>query len=59
MNDLPRIPTYWTGEQALEIVDFLEQIIHAIWLVHGSSMTRAVDRTSTELDKVDPDSLPF
>jgi hypothetical protein len=40
-TDRPPIPTYWSGEQALEVVDFLDQIINHIWWVHGKKMTGA------------------
>lgn len=60
--DPPPIPTYWTGEQALEVVDFLQQLIHAIWWVHGNAMTRAAQKLRGECnDNLDDDldNLPF
>lgn len=59
----PPIPTTWTGDQALDIVDFLEQLIHSIWWVHGNEMTRAAQRLPPDADDagVPPDThdLPF
>lgn len=64
--DRPPIPTYWTGAQALEVVDFLEQLIHCIWWVHGNEMTCAAQRSSVDADDAgsappppDTRNLPF
>lgn len=64
--DRPPIPTYWTGAQALEVVDFLEQLIHCIWWVHGDQMTQAAHRFPDDADDAgsappppDTRNLPF
>lgn len=33
-----RIPQCWSGQEALTVAGFLEQLIHAIWRAHGESM---------------------
>jgi hypothetical protein len=38
------IPTHWTGEEALDVVGFLEKVIHAIWRAHGGSMGQVLYR---------------
>lgn len=64
--DRPPIPTYWTGAQALEVVDFLEQLIHCIWWMHGNEMSRAAKRLAADVDNTgaappppDTRNLPF
>ncbi len=58
--DLPPIPSYWTGEQALEVADFLEQIIHRIWWIHGDKMTRFAKAHPADSDPPpDSSNLPF
>jgi hypothetical protein len=32
------IPDSWAGDQALVVVAFLEEVIHAIWRAHGAKM---------------------
>ncbi len=36
------IPRGWTAEQALRAVGLLQQVIAAIWSVHGEAMSRVV-----------------
>ena len=36
------IPTHWTGQEALDVVGFLEKVILAIWRAHGGSMAHAL-----------------
>lgn len=44
MNDLLRnaavIPSDWTSDEALLVASFLQEIIDAIWIVHGDGMDR-------------------
>ncbi len=60
-SDRPPIPTYWSGEQALEVVDFLDQLINCIWWIHGKKMTRAAQfppgQYINDMDS-EKDSLP-
>jgi hypothetical protein len=57
----PPVPTYWSGEQALEVADFFEQLIAAIWYVHGNKMTAAAGLLPQRPDSDPPDTsdLPF
>jgi hypothetical protein len=57
----PPVPTYWSGDQALEVADFLEQLIAAIWYVHGNKMTVAAGFMPNRPDSEPPDTsdLPF
>jgi hypothetical protein len=36
------VPDHWTGEQALLICSFLEDIAHAIWDRHGAQMAHVL-----------------
>lgn len=36
------VPRAWTAEQALHAVALLQQVIAAIWCVHGEKMGRAM-----------------
>lgn len=42
------IPSHWTGEDALSVVGFLEEILRAIWRAHGDQMA----------DVLNPDRAP-
>jgi hypothetical protein len=64
----PPIPTYWSPEQALEIMDFLEQLVNAIWWVHGGNIQRAAQNplnspppidTDPDVEDYDLNKLPF
>ena len=35
-----KIPTQWTADEALTVAYFLENIIEAIWDIHGHQMSR-------------------
>ncbi len=37
------IPPQWTGEQALSVVAFLEDVIRAVWRQHGDHMATLID----------------
>ena len=61
------IPDFWSGDEALNVVVFLETIVAAVWHTHGDSMIerlrRARDLTyrtnpPTHLDDPDDDG-PF
>ena len=56
--DRPPIPTHWTGDQALDVADFLEQIVHCIWWVHGPKMKRAAQRMPPDHDDFESDPPP-
>ena len=55
------IPTDWTGEQARAVVDFLEEICHAIWLIHERPIIEVYERQQDMLDSIidDDDQMPF
>jgi hypothetical protein len=36
------VPRAWTAEQALDAVELLQQLIAAIWSVHGAAMGKAM-----------------
>jgi len=59
--DHPPIPTYWSGDQALEVVDFLAQLIAAIWRIHGDKMYLAAHSLKPGPASPPPDTsdLPF
>ena len=38
------IPHDWSGEEALDVLCFLEQIAQCIWNLHGDGMTAAMRR---------------
>lgn len=58
------IPTQWTGEQALSVVAFLEDVIRAVWRQHGDHMAplvatyRPPDTEPTSIPP-DDDGVPF
>jgi hypothetical protein len=35
------VPASWSGDDALTVVDILEQLSDAIWLAHGQAMHEA------------------
>jgi len=37
------IPAHWTGEQAISVVAFLEDVIRAIWRQHGDDMAHLLN----------------
>ncbi len=43
MNDFLRnaavIPSHWSADDAVLVTSFLQEIIDAIWLVHGEGMS--------------------
>ena len=47
MNDLLRnvapIPLDWTANEALALVDFLQEVISSVYLVHGDAIDLARD----------------
>jgi len=55
------IPERWSPEMACELVDFLSDIICAIWATHGAAMAQYLERPviqrATEI--VPDDDLPF
>jgi len=60
-SDHPPIPTWWSGDQALDAVDFLEQIIADIWQIHGDKMYLAAHSLKPGPASPPPDTsdLPF
>lgn len=36
------VPRKWTADQALQAITLLQQVIAAIWLVHGEMLGRAI-----------------
>lgn len=67
-----KIPDDWSGEDALIVVSFLEEIIHAIWSRHrwemGLVMERSyrdvhsdaeIDNSEEEAPDFGDDAIPF
>jgi hypothetical protein len=52
------VPPHWTGEQAFEVVEFLDQMIRAIWTVHGKKMEH-VWNFPPEPPESDTSEFPF
>lgn len=48
------IPDFWTAQQALEISDFLGNVLAAIWRIYGSDMARHVQQHGP----FPPESIP-
>lgn len=46
------VPRKWTADQALQAIALLQQVIAAIWLVHGEMLGRAL--LPSELPPADP-----
>ena len=65
------LPASWSGDAALAVVDFLEQLTDAVWLAHGQAMhdatttqglayiTRPTPRYDAQNQNIAPDDLPF
>lgn len=58
------IPAQWTGEQALSVVAFLEDVIRAIWRQHGDHMAHLLNPDREPQPELRPSSpidedLPF
>jgi hypothetical protein len=60
------IPPRWTGEQALSVVAFLEDVIRAVWRQHGDHMATLIDpdhpldpEPSSSPPADDDDDAPF
>ena len=52
------VPTDWSGEDALRMVDLLRQAIDAIWRVHGPSMAEIL-HDPEETDAGAEEEIPF
>jgi hypothetical protein len=55
MMNKPDIPKYWSAEEALTFVAFLEDIISTIWKTHGQDMARHLQRIHHLKDRAPPD----
>ena len=55
------IPNDWTGEQAKVVVDFLEEICHAIWCLHERPILEAYELQQDKLDSIvdEDEPMPF
>jgi hypothetical protein len=65
------LPASWSGDAALAVVDFLEQLTDAVWLAHGQAMHDATTtqwrafiaqpspRNDAPNQTIDSDDLPF
>ena len=51
----PPIPRYWSAEEALTFVAFLEDIISNIWSIHGSNMAMHLQRVRHLQDRAPRD----
>ena len=49
------IPLEWTGEHALTVVDFLDEISTAIWEVHDQKIVDAMNKRELLLENPIPD----
>lgn len=52
------IPTDWTGEQAIAIVDWLQGLVDAIWVEYGDELVEQLVGRPVSLDECQTD-LPF
>jgi hypothetical protein len=43
------IPTTWTAEQAVTVVDFLDTLLSVIWELHGDAMAEVIAEQSRRL----------
>lgn len=43
------IPTTWTAEQAVAVVDFLDTLLSVIWELHGDAMAEVIAEQSRRL----------
>jgi hypothetical protein len=55
------LPLFWNPEQAFTVIDFLEDIIAAIWALHGEAIFDAKKQqlARTNSAHVPDDDLPF
>ena len=65
------VPASWSGDDALAVVDFLEQLSDAVWLAHGQAMHDAsarrwrvacatpAPRNDDPTESIASDDLPF
>lgn len=56
----PMVPQHWTVQQAIEVTDFLAELIEAIWELHGDRMAQhlrlvAAEEHEREMQRHDPD----
>ncbi len=60
--ELP-IPEHWSAEQAAAVHEFLEQLLAAVWSVHGENIVRLYEAELLRHDErcldVDDEELPF
>jgi len=42
------IPDHWTGDEALTFVAFLEEVIQAVWSLHGHGMATRLRRAEEQ-----------
>jgi len=54
----PAIPTYWSAEEALTFVAFLEEIIADIWRARGDEMAACLHRARHPPDRPPSDPSP-
>jgi hypothetical protein len=55
-----KIPRGWSGDEALTVVSFLEDVIRAVWREHGKKMSQELCRVELEpwLESPAPDTDP-
>ncbi len=49
MTNIP-IPEHWSADDALGVAAFLEDIVHAIWGIHGDAMGRRLQNFNDARD---------
>ena len=52
------IPKEWNGNQALAVVEFLDELSAAIWKVHEAKMLDAWHERATAESEPDDDEMP-
>lgn len=48
-----RVPSCWTAEQAILVLDFLEHLIDTIWCMHGGAIAKAIRAAHDRADRYD------
>ena len=48
------VPHHWTSEDALHVVQFLNDIVQAIWTLHGDGMNEILRCPSARYDDPSP-----
>ena len=52
-----RVPTSWTAEQAILVLDFLEHLIDVIWSMHEGAIAGAIHAHNERADRHDDEAV--